>query len=51
MNSLPILTYTLRVDYYDNRLDLFNINITPKLSFMSSILLLMVVFKIIKDIK
>lgn len=51
MNSLPILTYILRVDYYDNRLDLFNINITPKLSFMSSILLLMVVFKIIKDIK
>lgn len=51
MNSLPDVSY-IRIfrSAYDN-LMIFNSNITPKLSFMSSILLTMVVFKAIKNIK
>ena len=51
INSLPMLTWIFRADYPYNQLNVFNINITPKLSFIGSILLLMVVFKTIKDIK
>jgi hypothetical protein len=51
MNSLPYVS-NMRIfrTVYD-KLVIFNSNITPKLSFMSSILLTMVVFKSIKDIK
>ncbi|MEG2984695.1 MAG: ATP-binding protein [Peptostreptococcaceae bacterium] len=51
MNSLPYIS-NIRIfrNVYD-KLIIFNSSITPKLSFMSSILLIMVVFKAIKDIK
>lgn len=51
MNSLPTWTYMFRMNYSYDHLNVFNINVTPKLSFTSSFLLLMIVFKIIKDIK
>lgn len=51
MNSLPTWTYMFRMSYYDNQLSVFNATVTPKLSFTSSFLLLMIVFKTIKDIK
>lgn len=51
MNSLPTWTYMFRMNYSYDQLNVFNINVTPKLSFTSSFLLLMIVFKIIKDIK
>ncbi|GAA0702439.1 ATP-binding protein [Paraclostridium ghonii] len=51
MNSLPTWTYMFRMTYSYNKLNVFNINTTPKLSFTSSTLLLMIVFKTIKDIK
>ncbi|MGL5756950.1 MAG: GHKL domain-containing protein [Paraclostridium sp.] len=51
MNSLPYVSnMRIFISAYDN-LMIFNSNITPKLSFMSSILLTMVVFKAIKAIK
>lgn len=51
MNSLPTWTYMFRMNYSYDHLNVFNINVTPKLSFTSSFLLLMIVFKTIKDIK
>lgn len=51
MNSLPTWTYMFRMNYSYNKLNVFNFNATPKLSFTSSTLLLMIVFKTIKDIK
>lgn len=48
INSLPYFSH-IRIKY--NNLIIFNSNITPKLSFISSILLTMVVFKAIKNIK
>ncbi|XTR37836.1 GHKL domain-containing protein [Paraclostridium tenue] len=50
VNSLPRFIYNIRIDYY-NELTAFNINITPRLSFINGILLLMIVLKTIKDIK
>lgn len=50
VNSLPRYIYKLKIDYYD-RLTAFNINITPRLSFINGILLLIIVLKTIKDIK
>ena len=50
VNSLPRFIYNIRVDYY-NELTAFNINITPRLSFINGILLLIIVLKTIKDIK
>ncbi|WP_148551769.1 ATP-binding protein [Paraclostridium bifermentans] len=51
MNSLPTWTYMFKMNYSYNKLNVFNFNATPKLSFTSSTLLLMIVFKTIKDIK
>ena len=50
VNSLPRFIYNIKVDYY-NELTAFNINITPRLSFINGILLLIIVLKTIKDIK
>ena len=50
VNSLPRFIYNIRIDYY-NELTAFNINITPRLSFINGILLLIIVLKTIKDIK
>ncbi|CEN77189.1 sensor histidine kinase virs [[Clostridium] sordellii] len=51
MNSLPYFSYMRISNSVYNNLIIFNSNITPKLSFISSILLTMVVFKAIKAIK
>lgn len=51
MNSLPYFSYMRISNLVYNNLIIFNSNITPKLSFISSILLTMVVFKAIKAIK
>lgn len=51
MNSLPYFSYMRTSNSVYNNLIIFNSNITPKLSFISSILLTMVVFKAIKAIK
>ncbi|GAA0702421.1 ATP-binding protein [Paraclostridium ghonii] len=50
MNSLPRVLNRIKFDFY-SEVNGFNINITPRLSFLNSMLLLMVVFKTIKDIK
>ncbi|MCE9676829.1 ATP-binding protein [Paraclostridium bifermentans] len=50
INTLPSVLYRIKIDLY-SQVNGFNINTTPKLSFLSSFLLLMIVFKIIKDIK
>ncbi|EQK40557.1 histidine kinase-, DNA gyrase B-, and HSP90-like ATPase family protein [[Clostridium] bifermentans ATCC 638] len=50
INTLPSVLYMVKIDLY-SQVNGFNINTTPKLSFLSSFLLLMIVFKIIKDIK
>ncbi|GIM33694.1 sensor histidine kinase [Paraclostridium bifermentans] len=50
MNSLPSLPYFLKSNI-NNQLTVFNYTITSKLSLLNSLLLLMIVFKIIKDIK
>ena len=50
VNSLPRFIYNIKIDYY-NELTAFNINITPRLSFINGILLLIIVLKTIKDIK
>lgn len=51
MNSLPYVSNMKIFRTVYDKLVIFNSNITPKLSFISSILLTMVVFKSIKDIK
>lgn len=51
MNSLPMWTYMFRKNYSYNYLNVFNTNLTPKLSFTSSFLLLMLGYKIFIDIK
>ncbi|MGL5559887.1 MAG: GHKL domain-containing protein [Paraclostridium dentum] len=50
MNSLPRFGYLIRANFYDE-LKGFNINLTSKLTFLNSTLLLIIVFKTIKDIK
>ncbi|WP_250674695.1 ATP-binding protein [Paraclostridium ghonii] len=50
MNSLPSLPYFLKSNI-NNQLTVFNYTITSKLSLLNSVLLLMIVFKTIKDIK
>ena len=49
MNSLPYVSNMKIFRTVYDKLVIFNSNITPKLSFISSILLTMVVFKSIKD--
>ncbi|WP_338660925.1 sensor histidine kinase [Paraclostridium sordellii] len=51
INSLPYFSHMRISNSVYNNLIIFNSNITPKLSFISSILLTMVVFKAIKNIK
>ncbi|CEQ14315.1 sensor histidine kinase virs [[Clostridium] sordellii] len=51
MNSLPYVSNMKIFRTVYDKLVIFNSNITPKLSFISSILLTMVIFKSIKDIK
>ncbi|WP_373600140.1 ATP-binding protein [Paraclostridium bifermentans] len=51
LNTLPSFLYIRRLETYDRYLYLFNFSMTPKLTFMTSIILLIVVFKAIKDNK
>ncbi|WP_270642020.1 sensor histidine kinase [Paraclostridium sordellii] len=51
INSLPYFSRMRISNSVYNNLIIFNSNITPKLSFIISILLIMVVFKAIKNIK
>ncbi|WP_371025245.1 ATP-binding protein [Paraclostridium ghonii] len=50
ISSLPRVLYNIKIDLY-REVNGFNLNTTPRLSFLNGILLLMVVFKTIKDIK
>lgn len=51
MNSLPMSAYIRSLETYNNQLIVFNLFITPRLSVISSIVLLAIILKSIKEIK
>lgn len=51
LNTLPSIIYVRMSKTYYTGLYSFNFNMTPKLAFMTSIILLIVVFKALKDTK